>query len=65
VVGGTIAVIKTEKNRTLRNDCWFWRCLLIGVLLLFFAFMVDALKALSAEALTLSGLKPSLFNWPV
>ena len=65
VTGGVIAVIKTEKNQALHIDVWFWVCLITGVLILLYTFMADALRALPADASTLSGLKPSQFNWPV
>jgi hypothetical protein len=65
VTGGIIAVIKTEKKQTLHIDTWFWVCLITGVLILLYNFMADALIALPADASTLSGLKPSQFNWPV
>ena len=65
VIGGIFAVIKTEKNRTLYLDFWFWASLITGVLLMLFTFMADALKALPADVSTLSSLKPSPFNWPV
>jgi hypothetical protein len=65
VIGGTIVVIETEKNRTLNFASWFWVCLTAGVLIMLFTFMSDALKVLPADAATLSNLKPSLFNWPV
>ena len=65
VIGGIIAVLATEKNRTLHLNPWFWACLIAGVLILLLTFMADALKALPADASTLSHLKPSPFNWPV
>jgi hypothetical protein len=65
VTGGIIAVIKTEKKQALHIDAWFWVCLITGVLILLYTFMADALIALPADASTLSGLKPSQFNWPV
>jgi hypothetical protein len=65
VTGGIIAVIKTEKKQTLHIDTWFWVCLITGVLILLYTFMADALIAFPADASTLSGLKPSQFNWPV
>ena len=65
MTGGVIAVIKTEKNQALHIDVWFWVLLITGVLILLYTFMADALRALPADASTLSGLKPSQFNWPV
>ena len=65
VTGGIVAVIKTEKNQVLHIDAWFWVCLITGVLILLYTFMADALIAFPADASTLSGLKPSQFNWPV
>jgi hypothetical protein len=65
VVGGAIAVIRTENNGTLKIDPWFWLSLITGVLIMLFTFMSDALKALPADVATLSSLKPSPFNWPV
>ena len=65
VTGGIIAVIKTEKKQTLHIDTWFWVCLITGVLILLYTFMADAIIALPTDTSTLSGLKPSQFNWPV
>jgi len=65
VTGGIIAVIKTEKRQALHIDAWFWVCLISGVLILLYTFMADALMVFPADASTLSGLKPSQFNWPV
>mgnify|MGYP005822790703 CR=1 FL=1 len=65
VIGGMIAVINTERNRTLNIDFWFWAFLITGVLIMLFNFMADALKALPADISTLSRLKPSPFNWPI
>lgn len=65
VIGGIFAVIKVEKNGPLHIDAWSWVCLIAGVLILLYTFMADALIALPADASTLSGLKPSQFNWPV
>ncbi len=65
VIGGTIAVVRTENNGTLKIDPWFWLSLITGVLIMLFTFMSDALKALPADVSTLSSLKPSPFNWPV
>jgi glucan phosphoethanolaminetransferase (alkaline phosphatase superfamily) len=39
--------------------------LLIGVLVILYAFMADALALLPADAQTLSQVKPGRFNWPV
>lgn len=65
VIGGIFTVIKVEKNGPLHIDAWSWVCLIAGVLILLYTFMADALIALPADASTLSGLKPSQFNWPV
>ena len=65
VTGGIITVIKTKKNQALHIDAWFWVCIITGVLILLYTFMADGLIALPADASTLSGLKPSQFNWPV
>lgn len=65
VIGGIFTVIKVEKNGPLHIDVWSWVCLIAGVLILLYTFMADALIALPADASTLSGLKPSQFNWPV
>jgi hypothetical protein len=65
VIGGIFAVIKIENNKALHIDAWFWLCLITGVLTLLYTFMTDALRALPADASTLSGLKPSQFNWPL
>lgn len=65
VTGGIIAVIKTAKKQALHLDTWVWVCLITGVLILLYTFMADALIALPADVSTLSGIKPSQFNWPI
>ncbi|MEL7644838.1 MAG: hypothetical protein AAGU04_01040 [Anaerolineaceae bacterium] len=65
VIGGTIAVLRTEGNETLNLHSWFWPCLITGVLIMLFTFMSDAIKALPANISSLNSIKPSPFNWPV
>lgn len=65
VAGGVVAVIKDHQAIELHPRGYEWLCLILGVLIMLYAFMADALRALPADAATLSLLRPSPFLWQV
>ena len=65
IAGGLIAVVNSENGKALNFNYRFWISLSLGVLTMLYAFMEDAISALPADAVTLSNLRPSAFNWPV
>lgn len=62
---GALLVARDESGRPLRLGRPGWATLGAGVLLVLYAFMADALRALPAGPEDLSRLKPGPFNWPV
>ncbi len=65
IVAGAYAVIKEDKGMPLHASPIDWVLLSAGVLVMLYAFMADALKALPADAMTLGLLRPTQFNWLV
>ena len=65
ITGGVAVLWKTEKKVPNHFPLAFWIPLLLGVLLMLYSFMADAIRILPASAATLNSLKPSKFNWPV
>jgi len=65
IAGGLIAVVNSENGKALNINYRFWISLSLGVLSMLYAFMEDAISALPADAVTLSNLRPSAFNWLV
>ena len=65
VAGGVVAVIKDHQGIELHPRGYEWLCLILGVLIMLYAFMADALRAFPADAVTLSLLRPSAFLWQV
>jgi len=63
--GGLIATIKDVKGEKIHLKPVFWVCMVIGLVMMLYTFMADALNALPADSAMLSDLRPSQFNWPV
>ncbi len=64
VFGGVFAVICDERGKQVRPRAWEWVALAVGVLLVLYAFMADAIAILPATAEELNRLRPSAFRWP-
>jgi hypothetical protein len=64
IAAGACAVIKEDKDVSLHAGPTGWVLLSAGVLLMLYAFMADALKALPATTQDLGLLRPAQFNWP-
>ena len=62
---GALLVVRDDGGRPVRLGRSGWGALLAGALLILYAFMADALRALPADAEQLSRLKPGPFNWAV
>ncbi len=65
ILAGILAVVREGKVATMHATPLDWAALSGGTLLLLYALMMDALKALPADLQTLNTLRPTLFNWPV
>jgi len=65
IVGGILAVISEDKGRKIRYSMFSWTVLIVGVLILLYSFMKDALAILPADVETLTQLRPTSFNWPI
>ena len=65
VIGGSLAVIADDHGNTLRLSVFEGITLLIGILVMLYSFMKDALIALPADPDTLSQLRPSTFSWQI
>jgi hypothetical protein len=65
IVAGAYAVINYDKGMSMRASLFDWVVLAGSIILLLYAFMADALKALPADTLTLHTLRPSQFNWSI
>ncbi len=65
ITGGVAILWKNESRVSIRFSLAFWIPLILGVLLMLYSFMEDAIRILPANAATLNNLKPSQFNWPV
>lgn len=64
-LGGALAVIAEERAHTIHLRAPDWVMLVLGILIMLYTFMADALAALPADVQTLSLLRPACFNWPV
>ncbi len=65
VVGGILAVISEDKGRKIRFSEFEWTTLIVGVLIMLYSFMEDALSIMPADIETLTQLRPTTFNWPI
>lgn len=65
VVSGVLVIIQDDNGITVKFRTAQWVALAIGMLLMLYTFMADAIAALPADAQALSQVKPTEFNWPV
>lgn len=65
ILAGASAVIKAGKGIPFHASPTEWTLLSTGVVIMLYAFMADALKALPADVMTLGLLRPTQFNWLV
>ena len=65
VVGGVLAVISEDKGYAIKLSVVDWITLIVGVLMMLYSFMEDALSIMPADVETLTQLRPISFNWPI
>lgn len=65
IAGGGMAVLGTERGRTLRCTAAGWGIGGGGVLLALYVFMRDALHALPGGIEAVSHVRPTVFDWPL
>ena len=65
VVGGILAVISEEKGYAIKLSIIDWITLIMGVLIMLYSFMKDAIAMIPAGMETLAQLRPTPFNWPI
>jgi hypothetical protein len=65
VISGILAVFREDQGYFIRFRTFEAIALLVGILVMLYAFMQDALFILPASPSLLSQLKPSQFNWAV
>ncbi|MCZ6890236.1 MAG: hypothetical protein O7H39_17245 [Gammaproteobacteria bacterium] len=65
VVGGGMAVLKSERGEVLRFTLVEWSVVGVSTLLALYVFMLDALHAIPEGIDAVSNVRPSSFNWPL
>lgn len=65
ITGGVAVLRKNEKGAPIQFSKSFWIPIILGVLLMLYSFMADAIRLLPASSRALNDLRPSQFNWPV
>ena len=63
VVGGGMAVLKSERGEVLRFTLVEWSVAGVSTLLVLYVFMLDALHAIPEGFEAVSNVRPSSFNW--
>ncbi len=63
--GGLRVIQLDDLDITARFRLMHWAALGVGILLMLYTFMADALALLPADVQTLTQVKPTDFNWPV
>ena len=64
-VGGTLVSLFDRPERALWPGPWAWGASLIGVVLVLYVFMADAIRAAGGGAEAVRHVLPTQFNWPV
>jgi len=65
VAGGILAVISEDKGYAIKLSVIDWITLIVGVLIILYSFMKDAIAMIPAGVETLAQLRPTPFNWPI
>jgi membrane protein implicated in regulation of membrane protease activity len=61
-----VAVLRENENDIpVHFPLSFWVSLSLGILLMLYSFMADAIQMLPASTAALNDLRPTQFNWPV
>jgi hypothetical protein len=62
---GVAVLRKNENNIPVQFPISFWIPLILGVMLMLYSFMADAIHMLPASTAALNGLRPTQFNWSI
>lgn len=65
ITGGVAVLRENENDIPVHFPQSIWIPLILGVLLLLYSFMADAIQILPASTAALNDLRPTQFNWPV
>lgn len=65
ITGGVAVLRENVNNNPVHFPQSIWIPLILGVLLLLYSFMADAIQMLPASTAALNDLRPTQFNWPV
>lgn len=65
ITGGIAVLRENEKKAFIHFSLSFWIPLILGVLMMLYSFMADAIQILPASSSVLNDLRPTQFNWPV
>jgi len=65
IIGGVAILLKNETRVSIHFSLSFWIPLILGVLLMLYSFMADAIHIMPASPPALNDLRPSQFNWPI
>jgi len=65
ITGGMVVLSENENNIPVHFAISFWIPLILGVMLMLYSFMADAIHMLPASTAVLNDLRPTQFNWPV
>lgn len=63
IIWGMIAVIKEEKGRKIKMSWLEWGGAFLGVLIMLYSFMRDAIVIIPASYEQISAMRPTSFNW--
>ena len=64
ITGGVAVLRENVNNNPVHFPQSIWIPLILGVLLLLYSFMADAIQILPASTAALNDLRPTQFNWP-
>ena len=65
ITGGMAVLREIEHKAFIHFSLSFWIPLILGVLMMLYSFMADAIQILPASSSVLNDLRPTQFNWPV
>ncbi len=65
VVGGVMAILQDDRQVMLRPTRYDWALLFLGVLIVLYSFMADALAALPISPNEVNKVEPTAFKWPI
>ena len=63
ITGGVAVLEENEYNIPIHFPLSFWIPLILGVMLMLYSFMADAIHLFPATTAELNDLRPTKFNW--